>query len=102
MPRHLYLASSQVAAIAERTGAELVYRPFLLGGVMQATPDAMRGALAAPEQGVSPADPTVLRDLIAVAGLDPVPLLAAAATEPIKEIFFGNDRLDFVEEALRA
>jgi 2-hydroxychromene-2-carboxylate isomerase len=179
-----YLANSQIEAIAGRTGAELVYRPFLLGGVMQATGnqppatlpargkympkdigrwvrrygipfrfnpsfpmktlDAMRAALAAEEQGVFPAyhsalfkaawgepanlaDPAVLRDLIAGAGLDPVPLLAAAATEPIKEmlkantaeavergafgaptffvgdeIFFGNDRLDFVEEALRA
>ncbi len=87
---------------------EFFYRRFLLGSVMQATGK-------------------VLRDLIAKAGLDPVPLLAAAATEPIKEkleantaeavergafgartffvgdeIFFGNDRLDFVEEALRA
>lgn len=179
-----YLANSQVASIAARTGAEIVYRPFLLGGVMQATGNqppatlpargkympkdigrwvrryeipfafnpsfpmktlhAMRAALAAQEQGVFPAyhaalfnaawaepanlaDPAVLRDLIAKAGLDPVPLLAAAATEPIKErlkantaeavergafgaptffvdgeIFFGNDRLDFVEEALRA
>jgi 2-hydroxychromene-2-carboxylate isomerase len=179
-----YLANSQVEAIAERTGAELVYRPFLLGGVMQATGnqppatlpargkylprdigrwvrrygipfafnpsfpmktlEAMRTALAAQEQGVFPAyhaalfraawaepanlaDPAVLRDLIAKAGLDPEALLAAAATEPIKakleantaeavergafgaptffvdgEIFFGNDRLDFVEEALRA
>jgi 2-hydroxychromene-2-carboxylate isomerase len=69
----------------------------------------------------------VLRDVIAKAGLDPEPLLAAAATEPLKErlkantteavtrgafgaptffvgdeIFFGNDRLDFVEEALGA
>ena len=179
-----YLANTQVQAIAARTGAELVYRPFLLGGVMQATGnqppatlpargrylpedigrwvrrygipftfnpsfpmktlDAMRAALAAQEQGVFPAyhaalfraawaepanlaDPAVLRDLIAKAGLDPAPLLAAAASEPIKErlkantaeavergafgaptffvggeMFFGNDRLDFVEEALRA
>jgi 2-hydroxychromene-2-carboxylate isomerase len=179
-----YLANSQVEAIAERTGAELVYRPFLLGGVMQATGnqppatlpargsylpkdigrwvrrygipfkfnpsfpmktlEAMRAALAAQAQGVFPAyhaalfqaawaepanlaEPAVLRDLIAKAGLDPAALLAAAATEPIKEklkantaeavergafgaptffvdgeIFFGNDRLDFVEEALRA
>ena len=32
-----YLANTQVQAIAARTGAEIVYRPFLLGGVMQAT-----------------------------------------------------------------
>jgi len=30
-----YLADSQVPALVERTGAELVYRPFFLGGVMQ-------------------------------------------------------------------
>ena len=76
---------------ARRTGAELGYRPLLLGGVM--------------------ADPAALRDLIAVAALDPAPLLAAGASEPIKdapsffvdgEIFFGDDLRDFVEEALRA
>lgn len=32
-----YLADSQVPALVERTGAELVYRPFFLGGVMQAS-----------------------------------------------------------------
>lgn len=30
-----YLASTQVRALAERTGAELVYQPFLLGGVFK-------------------------------------------------------------------
>jgi 2-hydroxychromene-2-carboxylate isomerase len=179
-----YLANTQLPAIARRTKAELVYRPFFLGGVMQATGNqppatlparakympkdiqrwvrrygiefagnphfpmqtltAMRAALAAQDAGVFPAyhealfraawgqpknlgDPAVLRDVIAKAGLDPEPLLAAAATEPLKErlkantteavtrgafgaptffvgdeIFFGNDRLDFVEEALGA
>ena len=32
-----YLANSQLPGIAQRTGAELVYRPMFLGGVMQAT-----------------------------------------------------------------
>ena len=32
-----YLADSQLAGLAERTGATILYRPFLLGGVMQAT-----------------------------------------------------------------
>ncbi|HKJ24849.1 MAG TPA: 2-hydroxychromene-2-carboxylate isomerase [Myxococcota bacterium] len=32
-----YLADSQVPALVERTGAELIYRPFFLGGVMQAS-----------------------------------------------------------------
>lgn len=179
-----YLANSQLPGIAKRTGAEVLYRPMFLGGVMQATGNqppatlparakympkdirrwvrrygidfapnpnfpmqtltAMRASLAAQDAGVFPAyhaalfraawgqpknlsDDAVLRDVIAKAGLDPEPLLAAAATEPLKqrlkantteavtrgafgaptffvgdEIFFGNDRLDFVEEALGA
>ena len=32
-----FLADSQVPALAKRTGAEIVYRPFFLGGVMQAS-----------------------------------------------------------------
>lgn len=32
---YAYLASTQVRALAERTGAELVYEPFLLGGVFK-------------------------------------------------------------------
>jgi len=34
---YAYLASSQVEALAERTGATLRYRPFLLGAVFKAT-----------------------------------------------------------------
>lgn len=179
-----YLADSQLPAIAQRTGAELVYRPFFLGGVMQATGNqppatlparaaymakdiprwvrrygvpftlnpsfpmqtlhAMRGALAAQEQDVFAAyhaalfraawgeprnlgDPAELRDVVAKAGLDADALLARAGAEAVKErlkantaeavergafgaptffvegeMYFGNDRLDFVEEALRA
>lgn len=32
-----YLAGTQIEALATRTGAALIWRPFLLGGVMQAT-----------------------------------------------------------------
>jgi len=32
-----YLADSRLAALAERTGARIVYRPMLLGGVFKAT-----------------------------------------------------------------
>jgi 2-hydroxychromene-2-carboxylate isomerase len=32
-----YLADSQIPALVQRTGAELIYRPFFLGGVMQAS-----------------------------------------------------------------
>jgi 2-hydroxychromene-2-carboxylate isomerase len=179
-----YLANSQLQALAQRTGAELVYRPFFLGGVMQATGNqppatlparakympkdiarwvrrygvpfrfnpnfpmntlhAMRAALAAQEQSSFPvyhaalfraawaepvnlADVAVLRDVIAKTGLDAERIVARASADEIKErlkantaeavergafgapslfvgdeIFFGNDRLDFVEEALRA
>ena len=33
---YAYLASTQVRALAERAGAELLYKPFLLGGVFKA------------------------------------------------------------------
>src|SRR5262249_17502546 len=33
---YAYLASTQVERLAERTGAGLVYKPFLLGGVFNA------------------------------------------------------------------
>jgi len=179
-----YLANSQVPAIASRTGADLVYRPFFLGGVMQATGNqppatlparakympkdigrwvrrygvpfvfnsnfpmntlhAMRAALAAQELGAFPvfhaalfraaweeranlSDVAVLRDVIAKAGLDAERIVSRSGADEIKErlkastaeavergafgaptffvgdeLFFGNDRLDFVEEALRA
>ena len=32
-----YLADSRLPALAERTGAEVAYRPMLLGGVFKAT-----------------------------------------------------------------
>ncbi len=35
-----YLAYTQMPGIAARTGAELVYRPMLLGGVFKATGNA--------------------------------------------------------------
>jgi 2-hydroxychromene-2-carboxylate isomerase len=39
---YAYLASTQVAALAERTGATLVYEPMLLGGVFRAVGTAQR------------------------------------------------------------
>ena len=44
---YTYLAITQLPAIAERTGAELVFRPFLLGGVFKATGNNMPGAVPA-------------------------------------------------------
>ena len=177
-----YLADSQVPALVARTGAELVYRPFFLGGVMQASGNSppatvpakgkymfvdiarwcqrygveikfnphfpvmtvkpMRAALVALEQGVFPdfhaamframwqeeqnvGDAEVLGNVLRSAGLDADGILARIGEEDVKnqlkanteeavergafgaptfyvegEMFFGNDRLDFLEEKL--
>jgi 2-hydroxychromene-2-carboxylate isomerase len=178
-----YLADTQLPALAERTGAEIVYRPFFLGGVMQASKNsppvsvpnkgkymfaditrwssrygvalnpnpyfpvntlhAMRAAVAALRdprfgdfhramfrgvwvEGKNLADEGVLRAAIDAAGLDSATILARAKEQDAKdtlrrnsdeavergafgaptffvgeEMFWGNDRLDFLEEALR-
>jgi 2-hydroxychromene-2-carboxylate isomerase len=179
-----YLADARVADVAQRTGAELIHRPMLLGGVFKATGNRspfvepveskrayfgqelrrwvdhlgvsfvhnphfpintlllMRCAHAALQAGcfdafhraVYPAfwaegrdlgDPAVIEGVLARAGLDGPALLGAAGEAPAKdalractdlavargvfgaptffvgdEMFFGNDRLDFVERAL--
>lgn len=47
-----YLAATQIEALAARRGAELVYRPFLLGGLFKAigTPDVPLLAMPAPKR----------------------------------------------------
>ncbi|MCP1650313.1 2-hydroxychromene-2-carboxylate isomerase [Pseudomonas nitroreducens] len=179
-----YLAYTQLPGICAETGAELVYRPVLLGGVFQATGNAspiavpakgrytlidmtrfarrygvpmkmnphfpintltlMRAAtgvqLRQPERfeallacvfkgmwvdALNLGDPAVLGPLLAEAGFDPQALLALTAEQAVKdalkanteaaikrgmfgaptffvgnEMFFGQDRLDFVREAL--
>ena len=179
-----YLAYTQLPGICAETGAELVYRPVLLGGVFQATGNAspiavpakgrytlidmtrfarrygvpmkmnphfpintltlMRAAtgiqLRQPERfeallacvfkgmwvdALNLGDPAVLGPRLAEAGFDPQALLALTAEQDVKdalkanteaaikrgmfgaptffvgnEMFFGQDRLDFVREAL--
>jgi len=179
-----YLADSRLPALAERTGAEVTYRPMLLGGVFKATGNQspavqpceakrgygalelrrwvthldvpfglnphfpvntlllMRTAVAAGRAGifdpfhraVYPAfwvdgenlgEPEVVGRIVEKAGLDARALLEAAGDPAVKaelratteeavargafgaptffvghEMFFGNDRLDFVERAL--
>jgi 2-hydroxychromene-2-carboxylate isomerase len=179
-----YLADSGLGALAERTGAEVRYRPMLLGGVFKATGNQspvanpceakrsyaalelqrwiahlgvpfrgnphfpintlllMRTAVAAQRAGVFepfhrvvyPAfwaegenlgEPEVVTRVVEKAGLDAHALLEAAGDPDVKaelranteeavargafgaptffvegEMFFGNDRLDFVERAL--
>ncbi len=181
-----YLAWTQLPAICAAAGAELVYKPMLLGGVFQATKNAspitipskgrfmmqdlqrfarryqvpmqfnphfpintlglMRGAVAVqlrmPERfdayvsavfkamwvdALNLADLAVLGKLLTEAGFDAQALLALTAEQEVKdllkatteeavkrgvfgapsmfvgnELFFGQDRLDFVREALQA
>lgn len=178
-----YLAYTQIPKIAARTKAELVYVPFLLGGVFKATGNAspamvpakgsymnadmgrfakrygvplamnpffpintlhlMRGAVAMQKAGRLPAymdavfqamwvkpvnmgDQAIVADVLSKAGFDATQVMEAAGAEDVKEtlkanteravargafgaptffvgddMFFGQDRLDFIEEALK-
>ncbi|MDF3845695.1 2-hydroxychromene-2-carboxylate isomerase [Pseudomonas citronellolis] len=179
-----YLAYTQLPSICAAAGAELVYRPVLLGGVFQATgnvspiavpakgrytlvdmqrfarrygvplkmnphfpintlllmraatgvqlrqPERFEALLACVFKGMwvdalNLGDAAVLGPLLAEAGFEPQALLALAADQEVKdalkanteaaikrgmfgaptlfvgeEMFFGQDRLDFVREAL--
>jgi 2-hydroxychromene-2-carboxylate isomerase len=178
-----YLAHTQMPVIASRTGAEVIYRPMLLGGVFKATGNQspamiaakskwmdsdlkafarrygvpyarnpwfpvntmmlMRGAVAMQKENrlapyadavframwVEPQnlnDPQVVGTVLAKAGFEPKQMLGLAEDQSVKDelrknteeavsrgvfgaptffigdkMFFGQDRLDFVEEALR-
>ena len=174
-----YLADTQLPAIARRTGAEIVYRPILLGAIMKATGNAgplsipskaayniaefqrwarryglsakfnphfpfntirvLRAAIAAQqrgrfaafhsaafraiwEQGQDLSKEEALRRLLDEAEIEPALIegdeiknqLRANMDEAVSrgafgaptifvngEMFWGNDRLDFVEEALQ-
>lgn len=177
-----YLAHREIEQLAERKGAELVFRPMVLGFVFKATGNSMpaavpakaaymvqdvrrwvrhyglpfhmpsvfpvntiralRGAVAALADGTFHAyhhavmtaywsqdqdigDPDILAGIATAAGLDGAALMARCETEPVKaalkkntdeaiergvfgaptffvgdEMFWGNDRLEFVAEAL--
>lgn len=179
-----YLAWVQLPALLARTGATLVRKPILLGGVFKATGNAspvmvpakgkymmrdlsrfaarhgapmrmnphfpvntlplMRGAIWADREGLLDAydaamfralweqaenmgDPETIARVVAAAGLDPAAFAAAIETQEVKqalvaqteeaisrgafgaptffvgdELYFGQDRLDFVEAALAA
>jgi 2-hydroxychromene-2-carboxylate isomerase len=179
-----HLADSRVPDLVERVGAELTYRPFLLGGVMKASGNSppftvpnkgayvardvqrwarryqleinpnphfpintvlpMRVALVLLEdggfaayheavfaatwrEGVNVGDADALRGVLEKVGLDAGHVLERSGNQAIKdalrkntdeavergafgsptffvgdEMFFGNDRLEFVEEALRS
>src|SRR5215831_696433 len=44
---YTYLAVTQLAGLQKRTGAEIRYRPFLLGGVFKGSGNTMPAAVAA-------------------------------------------------------
>jgi 2-hydroxychromene-2-carboxylate isomerase len=174
-----YLADTQLPALAQRNGAEIVYRPILLGGIFKATGNAspitipakgkymmlelnrwarhygveikmnphfpfntirlMRGAVAALRQerfgayhpqmfravwseGRNVGKEDVLRELLENSGIDPSSIDGDEIKNELRtntdqavargafgaptffvngEIFWGNDRLDFVEDALK-
>ena len=174
-----YLADTQLPALARRNGAEIVYRPILLGGIFKATGNAspitipakgkymmleldrwarhydveikmnphfpfntirlMRGAVAALRQerfaeyhppmfravwseGRNVGKEEALREMLESSGIDPASIdgdeikneLRANTDQAVArgtfgaptfyvngEIFWGNDRLDFVEDALK-
>jgi 2-hydroxychromene-2-carboxylate isomerase len=173
-----YLADTQLPALAQRTGAEIVYRPILLGAIFKATGNAspienptkgaytvlevqrwakrygapiqmnphfpfstirvMRGAIAAQihgrfaafhsaafravwEQAQDLSEEEALRRILGEAGIDPALIEGAAIKDRLRaniddaisrgafgaptffvnrEMFWGNDRLEFVEDAL--
>jgi 2-hydroxychromene-2-carboxylate isomerase len=179
-----YLAHTQMPVIAQRTGAEILYRPMLLGGVFKATGNQspafiaakskwmdgdlnafarrygvpyarnpwfpvntmmlMRGAVAMQKEDrlapyvdavfhamwVEPQnmnDPQIVGTVLAKAGFEPKQMLSLIEDQNIKDelrknteeavsrgvfgaptffvgdnMFFGQDRLEFVEEALNA
>jgi len=179
---YTYLCDSQIPGLVERTGAEVVYKPMVLGAVMAACGNSpptavpakgayfgqdmqrwlkryglpfafnphfpvrtifpLRAAIVAMEEGgfdalrrevfkavwaeqIDPNDVEAMRPVIARAGLDPDHVIARTGEQVIKdalkkttdeaiergvfgaptifvgdEMFFGNDRLEFVEEAL--
>jgi 2-hydroxychromene-2-carboxylate isomerase len=179
---YAYLASTQVAALAQRTGADLVYEPMLLGGVFRAvgtpqrmfaelspakarhnaidmhrwadffgvplalpdghplrTVEALRATLLAgidPRvvdgfyraywiDGRGPSEEATMRDVLAGAGHDASGIIARLddAKDDLRrrtdeaialgifgapafvvggELFWGQDRIEFVEKALRA
>ena len=180
-----YVAYKRLPAIAARTGAEIEYRPALVGGMFKTLGNQppvevpakaawfwaditrcaarhdvpflrnphfdgfrslplMRGAMVADQdgqlvaysdavydamwaRGLNLGDPAIVVDVLSAAGFDPKHIFAGAESEPAKTalraqtdeaiargafgvptffvgetMFFGQDRLDFVEEALAA
>jgi 2-hydroxychromene-2-carboxylate isomerase len=91
-----YLAWTQLPALCEQHGADLIYRPMLLGGVYQATGNASPATVPAKGRYVQV-------DCERHARRYGVPLKANPHF-PVVTLFLmravGQDRLEFVREAL--
>ncbi len=79
---YTYFASTQIDALAQRAGAELVYRPFLIGGVFKSSGNVMPGANPFKAKYML-ADLARWRDLYEV----PFLLPAAEVTFPINSLY---------------
>jgi 2-hydroxychromene-2-carboxylate isomerase len=116
-----YLAYTQVPRIAQETGAALAWHPVLLGGVFKAAGNA--SPITVPAKGrwmnddmarwaqrwgvplvmALVADPAVKADVIARTEASVARGAFGAPTFFVgPPMFFGQDRLDFVREALAA
>jgi 2-hydroxychromene-2-carboxylate isomerase len=87
-----YLIDTQLPALCERTGAERVYRPMLLGGVFKAAGLVILEATA---------DPAIKQELRA--NTDEAVERGAFGAPTFfvgDEMFFGNDHVPFLERAL--
>jgi 2-hydroxychromene-2-carboxylate isomerase len=105
-----YMASLQIDAIGERTGLEVQWRPFLLGGVFKATGNAMPAQVPARgdylrrdlQRWAKRLDIAfVFPDFFPCNSLVPMRAFGAPSIFVGDELFFGNDRLQMVEEAAR-
>jgi len=105
-----YMASLQIDAIGERTGLEVQWRPFLLGGVFKATGNAMPAQVPARgdylrrdlQRWAKRLDIAfVFPDFFPYNSLVPMRAFGAPSIFVGDELFFGNDRLQMVEEAAR-
>jgi 2-hydroxychromene-2-carboxylate isomerase len=121
-----YLAWTQLPKIAKRNDAAVTYTPVLLGGIFKATGNS--SPVTVPAIWVDGKDmgaPEVIREVLAEGGLDADHVLGRVQEDAVKQaliantedavargvfgaptffvgerMFFGQDRLAFVEDAL--
>jgi len=83
-----YLADTQLPALLERTGAGIVYKPILLGGIFKASNNTPPPAIPAKFKST----PSTRCD----GGAFGAPTFFVGDA-----MFWGNDRMHFIEAALK-